>query len=113
MTRGPRVKLVPEPLARYAVLDRVYEVQVDGVRIGEVGRDDVETDGARHLWHGWLDEFPGADEAGWDEAGWEEAVGHRRMTRAEAVEDVLDELSNVAQRLGVVLPWEAPTGGTR
>lgn len=91
-------------VGRYRCADRVYEILLDGVRIGEVARDDVLTDGPRHIWHGWLDEFPGADEAGFG-GGWDEAAGNRVLTRGEAVWEVLDEFRRMSERLGVAPPW--------
>lgn len=87
-------------IARHSAADRVYEVLYAGVRIGEVVRDDVEPDeGPRHLWHAYIDEFPGTDWGGWDEA-----VGDCHICRGDAVTDLLSEFEFLARRLGVVLP---------
>lgn len=90
-----------EDVARYSVADRVYSVLLDGRRVGEVVRDDVEPSepGAyRHVWHAWIDPLPGLEEE-W--SGWDEAVGARTMTRWEAVDELLFELLDLCARLGL------------
>ena len=95
-----------EPIddARYVVLDRLYSVWLGDVRIGEVGRDDVdpvEPGSPRHLWHAWLDPFPCEDD-GFGLGGWDEAVGSRALTRWEAVAELVVEFNRLTESLGLV-----------